>query len=154
MACLDIDPGFRNVTTVPQLSTPYIHTPDARVHVPLNTRHTYIYTRAQACTHVWGLRGSCTQRRAYLSTLFHPERRMEHYAYIRVRACGLRTRSITGDSLEKVVLFPLLKHSEHFVAPVSVNRIYELRDWASIIAYALPPCHKSPGRFLRERSRA
>lgn len=23
MACLDIDPGFRDVTTVPQLSTPY-----------------------------------------------------------------------------------------------------------------------------------
>lgn len=38
MACLDIDPGFRDVTTVPQLSTPYTL---ARVRVPINTRHTY-----------------------------------------------------------------------------------------------------------------
>lgn len=32
MACLDIDPSFRDVTTVPQLSTPYILALCARIY--------------------------------------------------------------------------------------------------------------------------
>jgi len=39
MACLDIDPGFRDVTTVPQLSTPYTFALCARIYK--HSVHTY-----------------------------------------------------------------------------------------------------------------
>jgi len=47
MACLDIDPGFRDVTTVPQLSTLHTHT-QSRVHVPLTRADGYVHAYARS----------------------------------------------------------------------------------------------------------
>lgn len=40
LACLDIDPGFRDVTTVPQLSTPYTLSLCARTYKHSRCTHT------------------------------------------------------------------------------------------------------------------
>lgn len=117
MACLDIDPSFRDVTTVPQLSTPY--TP-ARVRVPINTRHAYMYAhtythaRARALSlgmlrsYVWPYTYTYTPRYTHISAL------KAHRARARAHMCApvvYESAALPETFWEKSFPFPDFRRS-------------------------------------------
>lgn len=130
MACLDIDPGFRDVTTVPQLSTPY--TPALCARTYKHSVHTHARVRARV---------NSGMLRSYVGRI-HTHRKGSQGSRVYVCDCGLGTYSITGDLLGKVIPFSRLQtpyRAREFRRSVAIERTFRL---SRVLAR-----HKSLSRF-------